>query len=124
MEEESSMAESYCGTPLNMDPRILFGQQYDLSADIWSLGTIVYEMLMGFAPFTGTDPRNLTQNLRVGDYSVPKAINLSLSCLDFIDKCLKSESTKRIPHDKLLEHPWVAEPLGADSIPLNHSVVG
>ena len=55
---------------------------------------MVYEMLVGFAPFTGYDTRSLAQNLRKGEYAVPKDISLSIPCFDFIDKCLKSDPTK------------------------------
>ena len=61
--EDDQMTVSYCGTPLNMAPQVLYGQSYDNAADIWSLGTMVYEMLVGFAPFTGYDTRSLAQNL-------------------------------------------------------------
>lgn len=41
------------GTPLNMAPEMLNGQQYGAKVDIWSLGTILYQMLVGKHPFNG-----------------------------------------------------------------------
>ena len=40
------------GSPLNMAPEILAGQDYDNKVDIWSVGTVFYEMLFGKPPFT------------------------------------------------------------------------
>jgi serine/threonine protein kinase len=50
---EDDFTKSYCGTPLTMGPQLMQGEYYDLQTDIWSLGTMTYEMLVGFPPFTG-----------------------------------------------------------------------
>jgi len=39
------MAETLCGSPLYMAPEILTGQQYDAKSDLWSIGTILFEMV-------------------------------------------------------------------------------
>lgn len=75
---QQDMATSYCGTPLNMAPEIINGRHYDTKVDIWSLGTMIYELLVGFAPFTGVDPYDLANNVNAGNYGVPKNIKLSL----------------------------------------------
>lgn len=62
------MAKTACGTPLNMAPEILEGNEYDMTVDVWSLGCVFYEMLTGFSPFTGTNQRNLKHNLARGSY--------------------------------------------------------
>jgi serine/threonine protein kinase len=61
-----------------MAPEIMNGDNYTSKVDVWSLGTMVYELLVGFAPFTGTDPHDLAQNINNGQYGVPKNIKLSL----------------------------------------------
>ena len=71
-----------------MSPQVMFGQSYDNSADMWSLGTIVYELLVGFPPFTGFDKKSLAKNIRKGVYKFPKHISITYGCLDFINKCL------------------------------------
>ena len=115
---------SYIGTPLNMAPQILFGQSYDNLADIWSLGTIIYEMIVGFAPFTGYSPQNLAKNVREGNYAIPKDIDISLACFEFIDKCLKADPDKRIKHDELIGHAFMQDDTFQDVIKLQASVIG
>lgn len=107
--ESDEMVRSHLGTPLHMSPQVLFGKNYALSTDIWSLGTIIYQLIVGFPPFTGHDKRNLAKNILRGEYKFPKSIEVSLGCLNFIDQCLKSKAESRIRHDQLLSHPWITQ---------------
>lgn len=68
LNEEEGLAITNCGTPLLMAPEILNGEFYGHKADVWSLGCLLYEMLTGFAPFTGNDIKSLRANIRQGDY--------------------------------------------------------
>ncbi len=45
------LSSTYCGTPINMAPEILNGEVYNFKADVWSLGTILFELLTGSSPF-------------------------------------------------------------------------
>ena len=103
------LATSYCGTPLNMAPEIMNGGLYDSKVDIWSLGTMMYEMLVGFAPFTGYDPHDLADRVNKGDYGIPKNIRLSLQWVDLFNKCLQHDPSKRICHADILEHPFLKD---------------
>lgn len=44
------MAETLCGSPLYMAPEILQFHKYDAKADLWSVGTILFELLVGESP--------------------------------------------------------------------------
>uniref|UniRef100_A0A8C5QD82 Protein kinase domain-containing protein n=1 Tax=Leptobrachium leishanense TaxID=445787 RepID=A0A8C5QD82_9ANUR len=45
------MAATICGSPMYMAPEVILSQHYDAKADLWSIGTIVYQCLTGRAPF-------------------------------------------------------------------------
>jgi serine/threonine-protein kinase ULK/ATG1 len=53
--QQADMAETLCGSPLYMAPEILRFQKYDAKADLWSVGTIIYELLTARPPFTGAN---------------------------------------------------------------------
>jgi serine/threonine protein kinase len=96
-----------CGTPLNMAPEILKGEKYDHKVDVWSLGTVFYEMLTGFTPFTGMNKADLKNNLQKGNYHFPKHIKLSLEGLDFLNCCLQHDPNQRMSWDELIKHNYL-----------------
>lgn len=82
--EKNVLADTLCGTPLNMAPEVFFRDYYDSSADIWSLGTIIYEMLVGDSPFISQTYHELQLRLNNGQYKIPRSLNLSVECIDLI----------------------------------------
>lgn len=60
------MLRTFAGTPLNMAPEILKGHLYNSSVDIYSAGTVLYEMLYGVTPFKGRDTRMLLESIHKG----------------------------------------------------------
>ena len=72
-----------------MAPECLRGDVYDHRADVWSIGCLYYEMLTGFPPFTGKNMTNLQENIKRGDYQIPKTIKLSIEGLHFLNSCLQ-----------------------------------
>ena len=59
----SQLRTTFCGTPLYLSPEILVGDSYDESVDIWALGIILYEMVVGEGPFKITRSEELTKIL-------------------------------------------------------------
>ena len=104
---ELSHEMSFVGTPLNMAPELLHKNKYSSKADFWSLGTCIYELLIGRVPFRGVDKADLTNNVDKGLIPFPKTIKLSMECLDFILKCLKFDKKMRINLDELTKHEFI-----------------
>ena len=80
----SNLCYSTVGSPINMDPNILIKMNenkigintekmlgYDQKADIWSLGTICYEMIIGKSAFDSKSMQELINKVQSGTYSVP-----------------------------------------------------
>lgn len=64
---QTSMAETLCGSPLYMAPEILRYEKYDAKADLWSVGTVLHEMLVGKPPFRAANHVELLRKIEKGD---------------------------------------------------------
>ncbi|CAL8343217.1 unnamed protein product [Lota lota] len=57
--QTNTMAATLCGSPMYMAPEVIMSQNYDAKADLWSIGTVVYQCLTGKAPFYASTPQEL-----------------------------------------------------------------
>ena len=70
--QDGNMAATLCGSPMYMAPEVIMSLQYNSKADLWSLGTIVYQCLSGRAPFQATTPQALKQYYEKNANLAPK----------------------------------------------------
>uniref|UniRef100_A0A4W5RMA3 non-specific serine/threonine protein kinase n=1 Tax=Hucho hucho TaxID=62062 RepID=A0A4W5RMA3_9TELE len=57
--QNNMMAATLCGSPMYMAPEVIMSQNYDAKADLWSIGTILFQCLTGKAPFQASSPQDL-----------------------------------------------------------------
>ena len=113
--EKKDLTYSAVGSPINMDPIILnkFSKRkdpnlgYDEKADIWSIGTVCYELLIGKAVFNATTMNDLVDKVENGTYTVPKS--LSREVISFLNEMLRYESKYRLSAGELLKHPFLTK---------------
>ena len=65
------LAQTMCGSPLYMAPEVLFEQQYDARADLWSVGVLLFEMLVGHVPFSGNNIGHLKKVIDTNEAFLP-----------------------------------------------------
>lgn len=58
LDEVTDFSKTYCGTPLNMAPEMLNRENYNYKADVWSVGTVLFELLTGYSPFKDARTRD------------------------------------------------------------------
>ena len=79
----------------------------DEKVDIWSLGTIFFEILMGKPIFDADDLNEQIDKVEQGDYYVPK--NISFETVSFTNGMLQQEPKKRLNAEQLLKHPFLTK---------------
>eukprot|EP00939_MAST-03C_sp_MAST-3C-sp1_P004111 g4111.t1 len=105
----SSMAETLCGSPLYMAPEILRLRKYDAKADLWSVGTILFEMLCGRPPFSGRNQIQLLENIETKELRVPASITISDPALRLLKGLLQRNPLLRISFEEFFAHPFVRD---------------
>jgi hypothetical protein len=82
---------------------------YTKSADIWSLGILLYFMATGQLPFAGQPLPRLMQSLV--DEVIPIPPTLSSGLADLLGHLLQRDPAHRIAIEDILEHPWLCDGL-------------
>ena len=57
------LTDTVCGSPLYMAPELLQTQKYNIKSDIWSLGIIMYEIVMKNHPFKSNNISDLINKI-------------------------------------------------------------
>ncbi|OWZ11702.1 ULK/ULK protein kinase [Phytophthora megakarya] len=103
----SSMAETLCGSPLYMAPEILRFQKYDAKADLWSVGTILFEMLAGRPPYGGANHVQLLANIERQPLRFPPTLQLSRACRHLLVALLQRKPALRLGFAEFFADPFV-----------------
>ncbi|XP_034931739.1 uncharacterized protein [Populus alba] len=104
------LAYSTVGTPDYIAPEVLLKKGYGMECDWWSLGAIMYEMLVGYPPFYSDDPMSTCRkivNWRT-HLKFPEEAKLSPEAKDIINKLLCNVSHRLGTNgaDEIKAHPW------------------
>ena len=113
-----SLLTSAVGSPFNMDPRILkkysshakCPQGYDEKADIWSLGTLCYHLLIGENAFIANTVQELSSKIEEGNFKIP--ITLARETISFLMDMLQYDSNKRSSASEISSHPFLIKYIG------------
>mmetsp|Transcript_6323 Transcript_6323/g.8331 ORF Transcript_6323/g.8331 Transcript_6323/m.8331 type:complete len:870 (-) Transcript_6323:201-2810(-) len=77
---DDGFASTQIGTPFYMAPEI-FKLKHDFTVDLWALGVILYEFLVGRRPFVGLDETSLFRKILKFSYTIPEFVNEDASSL-------------------------------------------
>lgn len=100
-----------CGTPNYIAPEVLEGKAgHSYEVDIWSLGVIIYTLIVGKPPFETSDVKTTYKRIRMNAYSFPEHVVISDSAKDLISKILISDPRKRPTLDEIISHEFLSGP--------------
>jgi len=109
----TSLAETLCGSPLYMAPEILRYERYDAKADLWSVGTVLYEMATGKPPFKAGNHVELLRKIEVAEDKIKFAREnvVSSELRHLIRALLKRNPVERMSFENFFNHPVVTGPI-------------
>jgi len=94
------------GTPYYVAPEVLEGV-YTNACDVWSVGVVLYTMLNGKPPFTGTSSEILGKVAKAAVFFPERHWhNISEDAKDLISKMLDKNPKNRYSAKQCLDHPW------------------
>lgn len=96
-----------CGTLEYLPPEMVQEVGHDTSADIWCLGILLYEMLIGSTPFKSALRDQMLNNISIAKPKFP--LTMPQLAKDLIMKMLEKEPSKRPTAIKIKEHQWMME---------------
>ncbi|XP_074949280.1 serine/threonine-protein kinase 36 isoform X2 [Phalacrocorax aristotelis] len=94
------------GTPLYMSPELVEERPYDHTADLWSVGCILYELFVGTPPFYTSSIFQLVNLIVKDPIKWPEAISPVFK--SFLQGLLMKDPRQRLSWPELLSHPFIA----------------
>ncbi|KAG8291079.1 Tribbles 2 [Homalodisca vitripennis] len=104
---EDDILQDKRGCPAYVSPEILrsHARYSGRAADMWSLGVILYTMLVGRYPFNDSEHASLFAKISRGHFVVPECLSSRAKCL--IRSLLRRDPCERLTADDVLLHPWL-----------------
>ncbi|XP_064229047.1 serine/threonine-protein kinase 36 isoform X2 [Aotus nancymaae] len=106
MSTNTMVLTSIKGTPLYMSPELVEERPYDHTADLWSVGCILYELAVGTPPFYATSIFQLVSLILKDPVRWPSTISPCFK--NFLQGLLTKDPRQRLSWPDLLHHPFIA----------------
>eukprot|EP01033_Poteriospumella_lacustris_P010921 gene10921-7768_t len=103
----TSRRATLCGTLDYLPPEMVEGREHDATADIWSLGVLTYEFLVGSPPFEAEGYRATYRRISNVDLKFPPIVPPGAK--DLISRMLVKDQGARMKLADVPKHPWVVQ---------------
>ncbi len=104
---EGERKRTVCGTPNYIAPEILDGKTgHSYEVDIWSLGVIIYTLIIGKPPFETRDVKTTYKRIKMNAYTFPENAIVSEAAKNLIAQILVLDPSKRPTLDQILTHDF------------------
>ncbi|KAG2206061.1 hypothetical protein INT46_008247 [Mucor plumbeus] len=107
-----------CGTLDYLSPEMVEGRSHDENVDLWSLGILIYELIVGSPPFEekeaeDDDVSNAITYERIKNVDLKFPNHVSKDAADLISKLLKYSSADRLSLREIMYHPFIVKKLNS-----------
>ena len=107
LEFDGERKRTVCGTPNYIAPEILEGKTgHSYEVDVWSLGVIMYTLIIGKPPFETNNVKETYKRIKMGNYSFPENAVISDPAKDLIQSILVLDPYKRPKLEEILNHDF------------------
>jgi len=99
---------TFCGSLHYASPEILLGRKYlGPGIDVWSLGIIMFCLIVGHQPWDGSSASELLRCMKEDGLQIPE--DISDDCVDLLLNMLKLKEEDRIQISQIRDHPWILQ---------------
>lgn len=102
----SNRRNTMCGTLDYLPPEMVERKSHDHCVDIWALGVLIYEFIIGKAPFERPSHQDTHRAILMVNYRIPPG-SMSDMAADLIGRLLVRKPEERLPLKQVLMHPWI-----------------
>lgn len=101
----SSRRTTICGTLDYLPPEMIDDKPHDEKVDLWSLGVLCYELLVGKPPFETPTHDGTYQKITRVEYKFPPT--MLPEAQDLISNLLRKNPNERLSLENVMKHPWI-----------------
>ncbi|XP_046832578.1 serine/threonine-protein kinase polo isoform X2 [Vespa crabro] len=117
LEHDGERKKTLCGTPNYIAPEILTKAGHSYEVDVWSIGCIMYTLLVGKPPFETSTLKETYNRIKQVQYKTPS--HLSKPAMTMITSMLQGTPSKRPPVSKLIKDIFFTSGHLPTSLPLS-----
>ncbi|KAI5160568.1 polo-like kinase 1 [Nematocida ausubeli] len=101
--------KTICGTPNYIAPEVLFGSEggHSFEVDIWSVGVVVYTMIVGKPPFQKSDVKEIYKSIKTNSYTYPEDCKISKEAKELISGLLELDPRKRYTLEQIYTSDFI-----------------
>lgn len=114
---EGERKKTLCGTPNYIAPEILTKKGHSYEVDIWSIGCVMFTLLVGQPPFETKSLKDTYSRIRKCEYHVPATLRVVAA--DLICKMLQSDPAKRPSVHECARHDFLTKHTIPKSLPVS-----
>jgi serine/threonine protein kinase len=114
-----NLMNTICGSPLYMSPEIFISNTYDYKSDYWSMGVVLYHIIVGSMPYNAKNINDLILKLQtLTDIKIPSdiATKYPAELIDLVESMLIINTKHRLSYEKFQIHPYFIKKTAVSSL--------